>query len=44
MKDEGGKYVTKIKKDYYNFDEALKSECIVLAKFNNGSCQMMTPI
>lgn len=34
----------KCKKDYYSFDEALKTECIVLAKFNNGSCQMMTPI
>lgn len=34
----------KIRKDYYNFDEALKAECIVLAKFTNGSCQMMTPI
>ena len=34
----------KYRKDYYNFDEALKAECIVIAKFNNGSCQMMTPI
>ena len=36
--------VTTLKKEYYKFDEYLKNECIVLVKFINGSCQMMTPI
>ncbi len=36
--------VTTLKKEYYKFDEYLKNECIVLVKFLNGSCQMMTPV
>ncbi len=36
--------VTTLKREYYKFDEYLKNECIVLVKFINGTCQMMTPI
>ena len=36
--------VVKYKKEHFNYDEALKNECIAIAKFINGTCQMITPI
>lgn len=36
--------VTTLKKEYYKFDEYLRNECIVLVKFINGACQIMTPV
>lgn len=36
------KYKNLSKEQYYNYRDLLKNECIILVKFNNGTCQMMS--
>lgn len=32
------------REQYYNYWDVLKNECIVLAKFENDTCQMLTMV
>lgn len=39
-----GLAVAKYRREHFNYEEALKNECIVLVKYLDSSCQMMTPV
>ena len=42
--EKEGKFRSMSREQYYNYWDCLKNECIVLAKFTNGTCQMMSLI
>ena len=39
-----GRFRSMSREQYYNYWDLLKNECIVLAKFSNGSCQMLNMV